>query len=117
LGWRFDLCAKIAAAFGSGGTVGILAADLGTERGAVAAVIALLGSLSALYFSYLQRDETAGSVVSAYNRLIEGLVEAEQLRRSLRMLCPAGPSQELTQVLSRANEVAKLLNELALRHG
>jgi hypothetical protein len=119
LAWtrRFDLWAKIAASVGSGGTVGMLAAGIGAERSAVAAVIAFLGSVSALYVSYLQRDLASGSIAAAYNKLIDGLVEADQLQRSLRTLCPAGASRELTRALARANDVARTLNELALRLG
>jgi hypothetical protein len=115
--WRFDLLAKFLAACGSGGTVGILATGVGIERGVIAALIALGGSLCALFFSYMQRDETSGSIVASYNKLIVALVQAEELTRSLTLLCPSGSSPKLNEALGRANDTAKALNEIMLRYG
>jgi hypothetical protein len=114
--WRFDLFAKIAAACGSGGAVGILAAGIGVQQGMIAAMVALAGSICALIFSFMQRDEAAGSITDAYNRLITALVEAEDVKRALDRLCPQGTSVELSSTLTRANDVAKVLNELTLRY-
>lgn len=114
--WRFDLFAKIAAACGSGGAVGILAAGIGVQQGMIAAIVALAGSICALIFSFMQRDEAAGSVTDSYNRLIAALVEAEDVKRALDRLCPDGASAELSTALTKANDVAKILNELAFRY-
>ncbi|MDI5929012.1 hypothetical protein [Rhizobium leguminosarum] len=114
--WRFDLVAKFAAACGSGGTIGALAAGSSTDKAIVSASVALLGSICTLLFAYLQRDEAAGSVPEAYNRLISALAQADELQRSLPPLCAhSAPTPELEEALKKANEVAKTLNELWLR--
>lgn len=117
LAWslRFDLLAKFAAACGSGGAVGVLATGIGSDKAIVASVIALAGSLCGLLFSYLQRDEAAGSVTETYNRLIEALVEAGDIQRSLPIMCSSGDSPQLRDALGKANDTARTLNELILR--
>jgi hypothetical protein len=116
--WRFDLFAKFAAACGSGGAVGVLVTGVvAVDKAIVASAVALFGSLCGLLFSYLQRDETAGSVTDAYNKLIVSLVELDQLQRSLPPLCAATDSPELRAALASANNTAKTLNELVLRFG
>jgi hypothetical protein len=95
----------------------MLAAGIHANPTTIGAIIALLGSLCALYASYLQRDTAAGSTDAVYDKLIAALVEAEGLQRSLRVLCPRGATPELNRVLSRANDVAGALNDLALRYG
>jgi hypothetical protein len=114
--WRFDLIAKIAAACGSGGTVGALTTGIQQDKAVFAAIVALIGSICALIFSSLQRDEAAGSVSDAYNRLIVALVEAEELQRTLPQLCAHGASPELNDALSKANETARNMNELWIRY-
>jgi len=114
--WRFDLVAKIAAACGSGGTVGALTTGLAEHNAVIPAIVALIGSMCALFFTYLQKDEAAGSVSDSYNRLIVGLVEADQLQRALPRLCAQGPSAELNEALTKANETAKTLNEMWIRY-
>jgi hypothetical protein len=113
--WRFDLVAKFAAAFGSGGTVGALVAGADSDKTVIAAVVALIGSVCSLVFAYLQRDVAAGSVPDSYNRLITALVEADDLQRTLPRLCAQGTSPELSAALEKANETAKGLNELSIR--
>jgi hypothetical protein len=117
LAWslRFDFVAKFAAACGSGGAVGVLATGIAADKAIIASVVALIGSLCGLLFSYLQRDEAAGSVAESYNRLIGALVQAGDLQRSLPMMCAAGDSPELKDALTRANDTARILNELILR--
>jgi hypothetical protein len=113
--WRFDLLAKFAAACGSGGAVGVLAAGIAIDKAIMAAFVALVGSLCGLFFSYLQRDETAGSVTESYNKLIVALVQSDELQRSLQVLCGMGDTHELHDALVKANETAKTLNEMVLR--
>jgi hypothetical protein len=117
LAWsrKFDVLAKFAAASGSGGAVGALAAGIGMEKAIIASAIALAGSLCGLLYSYLQRDEASGSVSDAYNRLILALVQCSDLQRTLPLLCKAGDSPQLQQTLGEANETARTLNELILR--
>jgi len=81
----------------------------------MAAFVALVGSLCGLFFSYLQRDETAGSVTESYNKLIVALVQSDELQRSLQVLCGMGDTHELHDALVKANETAKTLNEMVLR--
>jgi len=113
---RFDFLAKFAAACGSGGALGLLAGSAAVDKGIIAAAIAFAGSLAGLVFSYLQRDETSGSVADSYNKLITALVQCGDLQRSLPVLCRSGSSPELKEALARANETARTLNELILRY-
>jgi hypothetical protein len=115
--WRFDLLAKFAAACGSGGAVGVLATGVGADKAILASIVALIGSACSLVFSYLQRDETSGSVADSYNKLIAAMVEATSLQSQLEQLCPMGDSAELRAALAQANDTAKSLNELLLRFG
>jgi hypothetical protein len=115
--WRFDLIAKLAAAAGSGGTVGALAAGASADKAFVTALIALVGSVCTLIFAYLQRDEAAGSVADSYNRMITALVSADELGRTLPALCSQGPSTGLEDAIGKANETARTLNELRRRFG
>ncbi len=117
--WRFDFVAKFAAACGSGGAVGVLATGISgaADKAIIAAVVALIGSLCGLAFSYLQRDEFAGSIIEAFNKLIAALVNAGELQNTLRLLCVAGDTPELREALTKANETARTLNEIIMRFG
>lgn len=117
MSWWFDFVAKLLATSGAGGTVAAFLGGLPKDQGTIAGVVALFGSACGLLFSMLQRDAAGGSLPSAYNKLIESLVDAEQQRRALRALCPAGPSPELTAAINKADDLARTLNELALRYG
>ncbi|MBY5396973.1 hypothetical protein HFN01_19375 [Rhizobium leguminosarum] len=114
--WRFDLVAKFTAAVGSGGTVAALAAGAGADKAVITAIVALVGSLASLIFAHLQRDESAGSVPEAYNKMIDALVQAEELQRSLPALCSSGDGPELRSALDKANETARDLNRLWMRY-
>jgi hypothetical protein len=116
LSLRFDLLAKFAAACGSGGAVGVLAAGVAVDKAIFASAVALTGSICGLFFSYLQRDESNGSVSEAYNNLIDALVQCAELQRSLPILCRDGDSPELKDALNRANMAARTLNTLILRY-
>jgi hypothetical protein len=113
--WRFDFAAKFAAACGSGGAVGVLASGAAVDKAMLASAIALIGSFCGLLVSYLQRDQSAGSVSDSYNKLIAALVQVDDLQRKLNALCGKGDSPELREALSQANDTAKSLNELVLR--
>jgi hypothetical protein len=117
LAWsrRFDLVAKFAAACGSGGTIAALSAGSYGSKAVIAAAVALTGSICSLVFAYLQRDESAGSISEAYNRLIIALVQAASLQRILPDLCRLGASPQLKDAISKANDIARTLNELTLR--
>jgi hypothetical protein len=116
--WRFDLIAKLATAAGAASAIGLLASNvIGLDKVMIASAVTLLGSLAGLVFSFLQRDEGAGSVPEAYNKLIKALVELDRLQRVLPPLCAESDNSEVQAAVASANSTAQILNELTLRFG
>ncbi len=114
--WRLDLLAKICATVGSGGTLGALASGAGVDKAMLSAIVALVGSLAALLFSYLQRDATSGSIAEAFNELIKAMVDGAEVRTTLPRLCAAGPARQRDEAIRRANEAVRVINVLWLKH-
>lgn len=116
LAWslRFDLVSKLTATVGSGSAIGALTVGA-DDKAIIGAWVALLGSVCSVIFGYLQRDVSSGSVTDAYNRLITSMVEADELLRTLPRLCAQEPSAELDEFLTKANGIARQLNELTIR--
>lgn len=112
----FDLIAKVVAAGGSTGALAALSFGADDAKAKIAVGVAFLGSVCGILFDYLQKDVASGSVSDAYNKLVAALVAANELMRTLPVLCSGGDSEELKAALTRANETATTLNELTLRY-
>jgi len=115
--WWFDLIAKLTATGGAGGTIAAFLGSLSINQGIAAGLVSLTGSACSLIFSLLQRDAAGGSLIASYNKLVEAMAEAEQQQRVLQVLCPQGPTKDLNDAVNRAEQLARLLNEMALRYG